>query len=355
LHIKKFQWKHWLLLFTALAVIVTMVTGCTAEKEAVQEEKPTIKLIDAQWESLWIANSVAEIIIEEGYGYPVEQVVTTTSVYLVSFPKGELDVMLEGWPQNTPDWYKEHVYAEDGEIESLGMSVEGGPQFFMIPEWVHEEYNINSVFDMKDHWELFEDPADPTKGVFYNSLIGWECTEINKIKLEAYGLTDYYNILDTGASGSMEAALTAAQKKDEPIFGYYWAPTAIMGMYDWYILEEPEYDPGVWANIQDALTDESLRPLDEACAYESVPLPKIIHKSLRDKAPDVVAMLEKYQLGLERCNKAAAWALENEVGGDWEKVAVWYLREYDSVWKTWVTTDAYNKIKEFLDAYGAIP
>jgi glycine betaine/proline transport system substrate-binding protein len=345
----KFHWKRCLLVFIALVMMVPLFAGCG------EEEKTTIRLIDAQWESLWIANAVAEIIIEEGYGYPVEQVVVTTAVYMVSMPKGEVDALLEGWPQNMMDWYNEHVYAEDGACESLGMSVEGGPQSWIIPQWVHEEYDINTVEDMKDHWELFEDIEDPTKGAFMNSLIGWQCTEINKVKLEAYGLTDYYNIIDTGASGSLEAALTAAQKKHEPIFGYYWEPTAIMGMYDWYKLEEPEYDPDVWANILAALEDESLRPISEACAYESVPLPVIIHKSLRDRAPDVVEMLEKFQFGLERCNKAAAWAQENEASGEWEKVAVWYLREYDSVWKTWVTTDAYNKIKAALDAYGSIP
>lgn len=74
-------------------------------------------------------------------------------------------------------------------------------------------------------------------------------------------------------------------------------------------------------------------------------------KSLRDIAPDVVAMLEKFMMGLERCNRAAAWAAESETGGDWEKVAVWYLREYDSIWKTWVTDDAYKKVKDALAEY----
>jgi len=349
--IMKLYLKRYLFLCLALVLAVSLFAGCGDG----EEEKTTIKLIDGQWESMWITNGIVEFIIEKGYGYPVEQVVTVQSVYMVAFPKGELDLHMEFWAMNfPPDWLADHI-SETGELEELGATLEGGPQFWCIPQWVHEEYNINTLDDMKEHWEVFEDPADPTKGAFYNSLIGWNCTEANKIKMEAYGLADYYNTIESGSAGSLEAAMTAAQKKHEPIFAYYWAPTALMGMYDWYILEEPEYDADVWDKIIAAIDDESLRPLDEACAFESIPLPIIIHKSLRDRVPDVVEMLEKYTMGLDRCNKAAAWGVENEVSGEWEKVAVWYLREYDSIWKTWVTTDAYNKIKKALDEYGALP
>jgi ABC-type proline/glycine betaine transport system substrate-binding protein len=127
-----------------------------------------------------------------------------------------------------------------------------------------------------------------------------------------------------------------------------------MGMFDWYVLEEPAYDADVWAKIQAAMEDEKLRPLDEACAYESVPLAIMAHKDLRSKAPDVVAMLEKFVVGLDRCNKALAWAEEKEIQ-DWEKAAVWFLKEYDSTWKSWVTSDAYNKVKEAVNAYPALP
>jgi len=174
------------------------------------------------------------------------------------------------------------------------------------------------------------------------------------VKLQAYGLTEYYNIISPGSAGAEQAALAGAQKKHEPVFGYYFAPTALMGMYDWYILEEPSYDPAVWAKVAAATEDATLRPIDEACAYQSIPLPLVAHRSLRDIAPDVVAMLEKMTLGLDRCNKIAAWAVENEIQ-DWEKAAVWFLREYEGHWKTWVTDDAYNKVKKALDEYGPVP
>jgi len=239
----KLRWKLGLILFSIVLAASVVSTGCTqAEKE-----KPTIKLADAQFESIWINNAIAEFIIEKGYEYPVEIIVMTTVVWQVALPKGEVHVQMELWQQNLIDWYNEEI--DKGTIENLGMTYEGGPQFWIIPTWVHEEYNINTIADMKEHWELFKDPEDPTKGAFLNSMIGWQCTAINVVKMEAYGLTDYYNIVDTGSAGALEAALSGAQKKEQPVFGYYWAPTAIMGAYDWYILEEPEYDADVWDKI----------------------------------------------------------------------------------------------------------
>ncbi len=341
----KFQWKRWLLLLTVLAMTVTLVAGCGPAVE----EKPTIKFYDGAWESCWVENAIAKFIIEEGYGYPVETILMNDAIMQVALVKGDVHVNIEMWTANRPEWHKEHIAA--GDIEDLAIILEGGPQFFIIPQWVAEEYNIKTVFDMKEHWELFKDPEVPTKGTFVNSIIGWMCTRVNVVKLEAYGLTDYYTIVESGSSGALDAALVGPMKKHKPVFGYYWAPTALMGMYDWYILEEPEYDAEVWEKVIAAAEDPSLQPISEACAYQSLPLPITIWHGLRDMAPDVVAMLEKMVVGLETLNKTAAWAVETEIAGDWEKAAIYYLKTYDERWKTWVTDDAYKKIKDALAEY----
>jgi len=338
----KSQWKCWLLLFTALLMMVTLFAACGPAEE---KEKPTIKLADAQFESEWINNAIAEFIFEKGYGYPVEIIVMTTVVWQVSLPKGEVDIVMELWEQNLVDWYNEEI--GKGTIENLGMVYEGGPQFWIVPKWMHEEYNINTIEDMKEHWELFKDPEDPTKGAFLNSMIGWQCTAINVVKMEAYGLTEYYNIVDTGSAGALEAALAGAQMKGDPVFGYYWAPTAIMGAYDWYVLEEPEYDKEIWDKVIAAKDDPSLRPVAEACAYETLPINIGIWSGLREKAPVIVEVLEKMNVGLQPINVTAAWAKENEVQ-DWSLAAHYYLKNYEERWKTWVTDDAYQKIKAAL-------
>ena len=123
-----------------------------------------------------------------------------------------------------------------------------------------------------------------------------------------------------------------------------------MGMYDWYILEEPAYDEDTWLEIIAAKDDPSLRPLDEACAYETLPVEMGINSGLRAKAPDIVAMLEKTTVGLDQINKTAAWAKTEEIAGEWKLAAIYYLNNWESRWKGWVTTDAFNKIKAALAA-----
>jgi glycine betaine/proline transport system substrate-binding protein len=130
--------------------------------------------------------------------------------------------------------------------------------------------------------------------------------------------------------------------------GYYWAPTALMGAYDWHVLEEPAYSDECWQRVISAANGESASP-EQACAYETLPIDTLAHSGLEQKAPDVVEMLRKMNVGLEPLNQTLAWAVENAIGDDWEQAAVHYLLTYPSRWRGWVTPEAYERINEALD------
>jgi len=337
------------MVLASLAVVVALIGGCSSDEA--EEPKPTLKLSNTEYESVWLMNAVAKFILENGYGYTVEDVSLAVPVAQVSLSAGDIDAWLDCWWWYYLEWWNPAI--ADGEIEDLGPSMEPAPSFWTIPQWVHDTHGITSVFDLADNWQLFEDPEDSSKGLFINCPIGWQCQQINQIKLEAYGLTDYFNISESTYAG-LDAALAGAQLKEEPVVGYYWAPTAMMGMFDWYILEEPDYDDAVWDTIMKAVDDDSLRPLDEACAYEAVSPRNAIWSGLHEKAPEAVAMFEKMNIGLEQTNKASAWVKDNEVE-NWEKAAIWYMREYESRWKSWIPNDIYTKVKAALDDYEPVP
>ena len=106
------------------------------------DEKPVIRLYDGQHESLWVNNAIATFIIERGYEYPVESVFLTTLEMEEALPKGVVDLNMEGWQQNIAEWYEGEI--AKGTIVNLGMTYEAGPQFFMVPRYVAEEYGIRT-------------------------------------------------------------------------------------------------------------------------------------------------------------------------------------------------------------------
>ena len=73
-----------------LPSLALSTAGCT------DAEKPVIDLhVREGTDSHWLNNTMAEFFIENGYGYPVETVVETTSVLLQALPRGEVDLNLE--------------------------------------------------------------------------------------------------------------------------------------------------------------------------------------------------------------------------------------------------------------------
>ena len=263
-----------------------------------------------------------------------------------ALPSGAIDVNIEGWQHNIIGWYTEEL--EEGTILNLGVIYEASSQVFVIPLWLAETYEIETVFDMKDHWELFTDPQDPSKGAFYNCIAGWHCAKINKAKLDAYGLGEYYNAVSPASSAALDAALAEPQKARRPVFGFYWTPTVLMVSYDWFVLEEPRYSAECWDEVSRVADGDGAQPAAQVCAYESIPIDKLVHSGLQDKAPDVFAMIDKMMVGLEPLNTTLAWATQNSVE-DWDRAAVYYLQNYEDRWRTWVTPDAYDKISAALE------
>ena len=334
-----------LLLLAAMSAVVVFAAACSSEPEV----KPTIRVSDQSFESLWINTAIFKFIVENGYGYPAETVELTTPLMQVALAEGDIDVTLEMWQQNFIDNYNEEI--AKGSYVNLGPTYEGGPQFFIVPKYTADEYNIKTVEDMKKHWKLVEDPEDSKKGEFINCPIGWQCAEINRAKLEAYGLDEFFNIYSGGTGAALDAALVGAQKKNKPVFGYYWAPTSIMGAYEWTVLEEPTYTEACWAEVSKGQLDATYTP-KEACAYETLPIDKLAHKGLQEKAPDVVEMMKKMNVGLQPINVTAAYTGAN-FEAEWDKAAIYYLQNYEDRWTTWMPADNVKKVKEALAAAGS--
>ena len=137
--------KKWLLLLLAAGMAAALFGACAPVEE---EEKMTIKLANTEYDTVWLMNAVAEIILEDGYGYTVEDLSLSVPVSQVSLASGDIHVWLDTWWWYCLPWWEPAI--ENGEIEELGVSMEPDPSFWTIPAAVSEEYNIKTVFDMKE-------------------------------------------------------------------------------------------------------------------------------------------------------------------------------------------------------------
>lgn len=193
--------------------------------------------------------------------------------------------------------------------------------------------DLKSVSDLPKYWGIFKDQEDPKKGRFYSCIAGWECEKINETKFKAYGLDATYNIFLPGSGAALAASMVGAYEKGEPWFGYYWAPTWILGKLDMIPLEEPPYDEAVWNSTK-------------ACAYPAVHVNIVVHSRFPVKAPDVAQMLRLYETTTEQNNKVLAYMQENKTST--ENAAVWFLKNFESSWTQWVPADVAQKVKAAL-------
>ena len=185
-----------------------------------------------------------------------------------------------------------------------------------------------------------------------DNVSGIKPLEINDRKLKAYGLDKYYNAVSPSSPEALVKIFENAQLKKMPVFGYYWAPNALMASYGWQILREPPMEPGT--ELPDGDCGNFPVPPEGAggvfsadCSDCGEPVYKVASMRLVKSAPEVAEMLEKMEMDLEVLNRILAWG-RSQGGQDWQRTAMYFLRNFEPLWKSWVTPEAYGRIKNAL-------
>jgi len=292
---------------------------------------------DLNWDSAQVHNRIAGFIMEKGYGYEIEYIPGATITLFAGLVRGDIDIEMECWVENQQEAYDKGIAA--GEIIDLGANFPDSWQGWLVPTYVIKgdpkrgikpvAPDLRSIEDLPKYWKLFKDPEDPNKGIFYSCIPGWECQKINEKKFKAYGLDKNYNIFLPGSDAALNGSMAAAYKKGNPWFGYYWAPTWVLGKLDMTPIEEPAYDKKLW--------DASY-----ACAYPSVKVNIIVNTSLKKRAPEIVEFLMKYETTQAMANKFLAYMQDKKANT--QAAAIWFLKNYQDLWSGWVPKNVAKKV-----------
>ena len=320
------------------AALAIALAGTSAPALADCELGRAIKLADGNWEGIQVLNSISAMILKHGYGCETEMVGGDMVPLFAALGKGDVDVFLDVWiPNNVEVWEK--TKAQGAVV--LGVLYPDATEGWYVPRYVIEgdkargieakAPGLKSVADLAANAKVFEDPEEPGKGRFVNCPIGWGCEQRNNAKVEAYGMAASFTNFKPGSGGALDAAFAGAYKKGEPMLGYYWEPTWLLGVQDMVKLEEPACTEANKTACASPLTESSATGSGKFAAEAKQT--KEFFMNFKTTSAEVSGML--------------AYLKEHE-GSTRDDAAKDFLKNHEASWSKWVTPEAAAKIKAAL-------
>ncbi|MYL32511.1 ABC transporter substrate-binding protein [Pontibacillus yanchengensis] len=331
-----------LFILLSLALLVALgACGSGGEKASSKKKIETITFADAGWDSIRVHNSIAQTIIEEGFGYDTDVTTGSTPATVQGVRQGDINVHMEMWTDNIKKVYAEAI--EAGDFKEVSVNFDDNKQGLWVPTYVIEgddergiepaAPDLKTVEDLKKYPELFQDPEKPSKGRIIGSPSGWAVGEILATKVETYGLDEQYNYFRPGSDAAIVTSLTDAYNAGEPWVGYYWSPTWVTAVYDMTLLDEPDYNKDQWEK-------------DRSTEFPPNKVTIVVHNEMTEQAPNVVDFLSNYETSSELTGESLKYMKENDASA--EEAAIWWMKKHEDLWTEWVSKEVAKKVIDAL-------
>lgn len=312
-----------------------------------QGECGKVSIADMNWSSASLIANIDRFILEHGYGCDAELVPGDTMPTGASMiEKGEPDIAPEMWSNSLREALDKGV--AEGRLRYAGNSLsDGGEEGFWVPAYLVDKYpQMKTIEGVIEHADLFENPEDPERSAFYGCPAGWNCqissgNLFRALKLEEHG----FDLIDPGSGAGLAGSIAKAYERQEPWFGYYWAPTAVLGKYK---MVKIDFGSGTDKDeyINCTSNAECLNP--KVTMYPPSLVQTVITEDFYQRAPAAYEYLSKRAFPNAQMNELLAWMEENQADGD---IAMeHFLNEYPDSWHAWMPADVAAKVQKALDA-----
>jgi len=294
-----------------------------------------VSITEMDWASAAVVTKVASFLMAQGYGCDVAIVPTTTVPAMASVAEtGQPDILTELWTSYT-DVYDDLV-AEGKLIEVSKVLSDGGVEAWWIPQYLAEAHpELTTLEGIKANPEL-------VGGLFHDCPSGWGCDVTNNNIFKAAGLADAgVERFQHGSGETLATAIAAAYEAKEPWFGYYWAPTSVLGKYPMVQVEMPAYDEA--KHTCNGLENCATPALS---AYPTSNVVTAVTNTFQEREPDVADMLSKMTFTNAQMGEVLAW--QETENASYEEAAVYFLTNYKDTWSNWISDDARAKLSAIL-------
>ncbi len=304
-----------------------------------------VTIADMNWSSASFIANVDRFILDKGFGCDAELVPGDTMPTATSMvEKGQPDIAPELWTNAVKDVVDKAV--KEGRLAYAGESlVDGGEEGFWVPSYLIEKFpELKTIEGVKKHRDLFKHPEDPDLGGFYGCPAGWNCqissaNLFNALKLGEAG----FEIVDPGSSAGLSGSLAKAYEREEGWFGYYWAPTAILGKYE---MVKVDFGTGIDEQEYLSCTTQDNCENPQVTMYPKALVNTIVTTTFGPKHPEIMSYLSQRGFTNSDMNKLLAW-MEDEQA-DAEETMYYFLETHPEMWKAWLPADVAKKVEAAL-------
>jgi len=320
----------------------TVVAGLLISAQA-QAACGKVTIADMNWPSATLIANVDKLILKHGFGCDAELIPGDTMPTGTSMiEKGEPDIAPELWSNNLTDALQKGVAEKRLRIAGKSLS-DGGEEGFWVPKYmVEKDPTLATIAGVKKSAKLFKHPEDPDKSAFIGCPAGWGCQISGGNLFKAMKLADAgFELVDPGSAAGLDGSIAKAYERKEAWFGYYWAPTAILGKYE---MVKVDFGSGIdkehWKTCitQDGCADPKVS------MYPPSPVHTVTTESFASKASEAYNYLTKRAFTNAAMNKLLVWMEENQADG--ETAAAYFLKKHEAQWTPWISAQAASGVKK---------
>lgn len=313
---------------------------------AAHHECGKVTIADMNWSSASLIANIDKFILANGFGCDAELVPGDTMPTGTSMiEKGQPDIAPELWTNSFNDLLNQGV--DEGRLKLAGKSLsDGGEEGFWVPAYmVKENPELATIEGVIKHAKEFPHTEDDSVSGFYGCPAGWGCQISSSNLFRALKLKEAgFELIDPGSGAGLAGSIAKAYERKAPWFGYYWAPTAVLGKYK---MVKVDFGSGVKKEefINCIALADCLEPT--VSMYPPSPVYTVTTDEFADTSPEAYAYLGKRSFTNEQMNGLLAWIEENQADGQY--AAENFMFEHEEVWSKWVSTEVKNKLIAALD------
>ena len=305
-----------------------------------------ITIAEMNWPSASVIAHVDALILKHGFDCNVDVITgDTMPTGTAMIEKGEPDIAPEFWTSNFKEALSKGI--KEKRLNVLGNAFsDGGEEGFWVPEYlVKKDPSLGTIAGIIKNAKLFKHPEDPNKSAFMTCPAGWACQITNNnmfraLKLEAAG----FEIIDPGSGAGLAGAIAKAYERKQPWFGYYWAPTAILGKYK---MVKVDFGVTDQEHFSKCLTQKECAD-PKPSMYPPSPVKTLVVQDFVTRVPDGAAYLAKRSYSNKLMNTLLAWKDNEQADG--KTSAINFLKNYEKTWKVWLPRDVAVKVRSAVDS-----